>query len=101
MKLFTYILFGIALLNSTSSLAVVSPQDTSGLHLEWLDRSVKPGQDFYEFANGTWRKQNPIPAAYPVWSVMATLEERNLQIVRQLIETVAKNPVNPPGSIAQ
>jgi len=33
-----------------------------GLHLEYIDRSVKPGDDFYEFANGLWTKQAEIPA---------------------------------------
>ncbi|MDP9046678.1 MAG: hypothetical protein M3N14_00990, partial [Bacteroidota bacterium] len=30
-----------------------------------LDTSVKPGEDFFRYANGSWLKKNPIPAAYP------------------------------------
>jgi len=34
-----------------------------------LDRSVKPGDDFFGYANGGWLKKNPIPPAYPSWGI--------------------------------
>lgn len=82
-------------------LAATSSQDASGLHLDWLDQGVKPEQNFFAFANGAWCKQNPIPAAYPSWSVFAALEEKNLQIIHQIIKTIAKNPTYQPGTIDQ
>ena len=33
-----------------------------GLHLEYIDRSVRPGDDFYAYANGLWLKTAVIPA---------------------------------------
>ena len=33
-----------------------------------LDRNAAPCDDFYEFANGTWRANNPIPASMTRWS---------------------------------
>ena len=33
-----------------------------GLDLAGMDRSVKPGDDFFDYANGTWLKQTEIPA---------------------------------------
>lgn len=101
MRLFTYILFSIFMLNSTYLFAAPLQQDTSGLHLDWLDQRVKPGQNFFEYANGTWCKQNPIPAAYPSWSIFAALQEKNLQVTHQIIEAIAKNPTHTPGTIDQ
>ena len=34
-----------------------------------MDTTVKPGDDFFKYANGTWLKKNPIPAAYPAWGI--------------------------------
>lgn len=33
-----------------------------GVDLSGMDRSVKPGDDFYKFVNGAWEKQAEIPA---------------------------------------
>ncbi|MGZ3872315.1 MAG: M13 family metallopeptidase [Mucilaginibacter sp.] len=34
-----------------------------------LDTTVRPGDDFFKYANGSWLKKNPIPAAYPAWGI--------------------------------
>jgi putative endopeptidase len=34
-----------------------------------LDTTVKPGDDFFMYANGGWIKRNPIPAAYSSWGI--------------------------------
>ena len=33
-----------------------------GLHLDYIDRSVKPGEDFNRYANGRWLETAQIPA---------------------------------------
>ena len=35
---------------------------TWGVEMKDMDPSVKPGDDFFEFAEGTWLKNHPIPA---------------------------------------
>ena len=39
-------------------------QDKPGIRLSNLDRTVRPGDDFYEFATGGWQKSHPLPPAY-------------------------------------
>src|SRR6266545_2018990 len=39
-----------------------APPALHGVYTEDIDRSVEACADFYEFANGAWRKANPIPA---------------------------------------
>lgn len=34
-----------------------------------LDTTVKPGDDFFKYANGGWIKKNPIPPAYSRWGI--------------------------------
>ncbi|HEK19549.1 MAG TPA: M13 family peptidase [Bacteroidetes bacterium] len=40
-----------------------------------IDKSVKPGDDFFMYANGAWIKNNPIPAAYSAWSIFNLVQE--------------------------
>ncbi|MDB5136056.1 MAG: metalloendopeptidase [Mucilaginibacter sp.] len=39
------------------------------------DTTVKPGDNFFLYANGSWLKKNPIPAAYSSWGVGNVVEE--------------------------
>jgi len=39
------------------------------------DTTVKPGDDFFKYANGAWLKKNPIPAAYASWGIGNVVEE--------------------------
>src|SRR3954467_15404841 len=32
-----------------------------GIQTSWMDKSVKPGDDFFGYADGTWVKTTPIP----------------------------------------
>src|SRR5476651_2842899 len=34
-----------------------------------MDTTIKPGEDFFKYANGGWLKKNPIPAAYQSWGI--------------------------------
>ena len=44
--------------------------DTSG-----MDRTLKPGNDFYSYANGGWMKATEIPADRSRWGVFSVLAE--------------------------
>jgi putative endopeptidase len=65
-----------------------------------MDSSIKPGDDFYRYANGSWLAKATIPAGQTSYGVGAMLTERTSQRVRNLIqEAAAAHPVK--GSIAQ
>jgi putative endopeptidase len=57
-----------------------------GLNVANLDLSVKPGDDFFEFANGSWVKQAEIPADRSRWGVIGELREFNQQRTAELIQ---------------
>ena len=46
------------------TVVTASAQLKSGINMNDLDKSVRPGDDFYEYACGGWMKANPLPAAY-------------------------------------
>ena len=39
-----------------------------GVYVSDMDRTADPCNDFFDYANGTWRKENPIPAYMDRWS---------------------------------
>jgi putative endopeptidase len=65
-----------------------------------MDRSVKPGDDFYRYSNGGWLKTVAIPAGQASFDTRAILAERTGRRVRDLIQEAADGEV-AKGSIAQ
>ncbi|HYW94153.1 MAG TPA: M13 family metallopeptidase [Bacteroidales bacterium] len=64
-----------------------------------MDTSVKPGDDFYIYANGGWLKNNPLPGEFSRYGAFDKLGEDNQKMVRTLIEEAAAKP-GENGSIA-
>ena len=56
-----------------------------------MDLSVKPGDNFYQYANGGWLKQNPVPAAKTRWGSFDVLREESSRRLQTLLEDAAKN----------
>jgi putative endopeptidase len=54
-----------------------------------MDRSIKPGDDFYRYANGGWLRTVAAPAGQPSYDVRAMLSEKTGQRVRSLIQEAA------------
>jgi putative endopeptidase len=63
-----------------------------------MDRSVKPGDDFYRYAAGHWLRDNPVPADKTRWSGFEELRERNWHLIREILETVAADKKSAPGT---
>ncbi len=57
-----------------------------------MDTSIKPGDDFFLYANGTWLKKNPIPAAYGYWGNFSELHDRNQIILRAILDDLHSLP---------
>ena len=71
-----------------------------GINLANFDTSVDPCTDFFQYANGAWIKNNPIPGAEVRWGAFNELADRNNAILRNLLETAAKTP-GAPGTNQQ
>ena len=54
-----------------------------------MDTAVKPGDDFYLFANGGWIKNNPIPPEFSRWASFNELAEKNNDALHEICEKAA------------
>lgn len=63
-----------------------------------MDTKIKPGDDFYSYTNGTWLKNNPIPADKNSRSTFDELIEKNRHDIREIIEEAAATKDVQPGS---
>ncbi|KTC81557.1 M13 family metallopeptidase [Legionella brunensis] len=75
--------------------------NAAALHLDWLDKSVKPGENFFAYANGAWQKQNPIPPEYESWGTFYILQDKLQDVIHQMLIAAANNNNAKPGSIEQ
>jgi predicted metalloendopeptidase len=74
------------------------PQNTN--KQDDMDRSIKPGDDFYRYANGGWLKTVAIPTGRPSYDTRAILTEKTAERVRDLIQgAAAAKPAK--GSVTQ
>ncbi len=60
-----------------------------GIDLAARDLSMKPGNDFFRHANGTWLANTPIPADRTRWGTFDMLREKSDRDARTIIEEVA------------
>ena len=71
---------------------------TYGFDTAGMDRSVAPGDNFYQFANGTWAKNTAIPADKSNYGMFTVLEDLSRERTRQIIEEQSKDPNSRIGN---
>ena len=71
-----------------------------GIDLAARDLSVDPGDDFFQYANGTWAANTEIPADRSRWGTFDMLREKSDEDQRVIIEEIAMAG-GAPGSNQQ
>jgi putative endopeptidase len=56
-----------------------------------MDTTVRPGDNFYLYANGAWLRNNPVPADQTRWGSFNQLAENNYNALHDLLESAAKS----------
>ena len=81
------------------SVAASAQQKTKFIDQANMDLSVKPGDDFYRYASGTWIKNNPVPAKETRWGSFNVLRDFNINAVKDLLHEASMKKNAPAGSI--
>ncbi len=74
---------------------------TWGIDLTGMDRTVKPGHDFFGFVNGAWARRTTIPSDRSSYGVSAVLREVAEQQVHTMIEEWAAATLSPASDEAK
>ncbi len=69
-----------------------------GVDMSTMDKSVKPGDDFFRYMNGKWLDENDIPADRSSHGISLTLHEDSQEQVRAIIEELGAkdSPMGTP-----
>ena len=79
-------------LGTASAWAAKPAYPPFGLDLSWMDKAVKPGNDFFLYANGTWAKNAPIPADRSYNGVNLELDKKNERHLRNIVAGLNNKP---------
>ncbi|MEI9885968.1 MAG: M13-type metalloendopeptidase [Rhizomicrobium sp.] len=92
--------FSVAAVICAGAFAADAPFGAWGYDLSARDTSVKPGDDFFAYANGAWLKRTEIPADRSGWGMHAALGERVLLQLRTIMEDAGKaDPKTVAGKV--
>jgi putative endopeptidase len=71
---------------------------TFGFDEAGMDRSVAPGDDFYDFANGTWAKNTTIPDDKSNYGMFVALQDLSQKRTQELLEAAKDDPNSKIGT---
>ncbi len=77
---------GTAAVLATASMSIAAEAPISGIQTADMDRTTRPQDDLFQYANGTWLKDVPIPPDRASFGVDSLMTEHSLVQQRELIE---------------
>jgi putative endopeptidase len=88
----------VAAVTPASTVAPAARYGAWGIDLDGMDRSVRPGDDFFRFVNGKWADTTPIPPDKTRYGAFDALRDRSELSVRTILDRWAADKTLEPGS---
>ncbi|HMD13609.1 MAG TPA: M13 family metallopeptidase N-terminal domain-containing protein, partial [Bacteroidota bacterium] len=98
MKHFVYHMFILTAIIIAGARGQEISKQSKPLDPKNMDLSVKPCDDFNQYANGTWIKNAAIPPAFSQWGSFTELDEHNTDVLHGILEDASKDKSAPQGS---
>ena len=73
---------------------------SSGFNTSRMDQTTEACQDFFQYANGTWLRDTPIPASEASWGTFNMLRDSNTKLLKEVLDKAAATTAKP-GSDTQ
>lgn len=81
--------------------AIAARDAQKAIDISNFDKTIKPGDDFYDYVNGNWLKKNPIPGTETRWGSFNILDDTTRHRVQKLVEETARIKNADKGSATQ
>jgi putative endopeptidase len=100
---------GLTILAMGATFAFTQCKSTEGqqktankaVDLKNFDTTASPQKDFFQYVNGGWIKNNPIPATESRWGAFNELRDKNREILKKVLEEASKDKSASKGSTRQ
>ncbi len=64
----------------------IKPGNLYTINVEYIDNSTAPTEDFFQFANGKWMANNPVPPSESRWGSFNELDQRNKEKLTKILD---------------
>ena len=91
----------VAALTACSQKSVSSEQKVVAFDTGFIDSTVNPCQNFYQYAIGGWRANNPVPETESRWMAFNILNEENRQKLLKIVDVVRQSSSAEKGTDEQ
>ena len=88
------ILLGLTLLTATTFSYGQRKNKKTSIDTSYMNRAVSPKTNFFDYANGNWVKNNPVPKTESRWGSMNELDINNKKKLIEILENVKNQPKN-------
>ena len=101
MKQLVYSLIACLFMVACSSNENSETEGPKAFDVGFIDSTVDPCNNFYQYAIGAWRKDNPVPETESRWMAFNILYEENRQKLLAIVDEVSQNTYAKKGSDKQ
>src|SRR5215472_17905468 len=92
LRISLFLLVAISFCSFTYAQQAAPQKSEPVLNRSFMDRTIDPCVDFFQYSCGGWIKNNPIPPDQSSWSIYSQVSEANKVQLRSILEAAAADP---------